>query len=650
MNHDALFPDRQPLTALIVTLSLCFFVSSSLFASVWTSTGPDTTYGVDRELANVTVGPDGVITLAPALVERHELDESSVWDIAGLSGRLFLATGNSGRLYRLDRGQPEPVFDAGAGQLLGLGTGPSDVFFGTTPDGAVYRASAAGPAAKLCETGESYVFAVATGPAGELYCATGTNGRLLRVSGSGRCDTVFAAPQAHITSLAWLVPGKVLLAGTSPDGIIYRLELRAADRPQVTVLYDSPLDEVRAIACADARVYAAANPGANSEGGPAVFCLEPDGILEWQWPMPDSGIYDILPDRRGLLVATGDNGLLFRVDSMGRGALIQNAGPARLLCLARAGDRVLLGTGTPARVLELTAGLADSGAYLSPVFDCGTPARFGRIDWRGSAPNGTSLALDTRTGNSEEPDSTWSQWLPAPGQVKSPPARFVQWRARLATRFPTITPALERVDIYYTVPNRPPLVKKLALAQVELPDAAKGSAQPTRELSWQVEDPDSDSLGYELWYRREEDDRWLRLARDLSGASLLLDTRTLPDGWCRFRLLATDKPARPAGTALAVEYLSAPALIDNTPPEAKAEVTGSTLKVTVTDRTSTIAACRYSLNGGTWQPLGPDDGLLDSATERFSAELLLEPGLNSISTWSSDASGNAATHALSITR
>lgn len=641
---------RLPLCPAFLTLSLYLFISSPLSASVWTFSGPDTTFGIDRELVNVTVSPDGIITLAPALTERASLDESSVWDIASFSGKAFLGTGNNGRVYRLVGGKPELAFE-GSGEVLALAADAAGVYFGTTPDGFIYSIGATGEAVKKAETGESYVFALLAGSSGELYCATGTNGKLLRIGRSGQCDTVFTASQAHVTSLAWLSPGKEMLAGTSPEGLVYRLTFAPGrDRPQVSVLYDTPLDEVRAIAVAGPLVYVAANPGADAETGPTVYCLEQDGILKWQWSLPDSSIYDVLPDKSGLLVATGDNGLLFRLDSLGRGSLIQNAEPARLLSLARDGNRILCGTGTPARVFELTSAYADTGVYVSPVQDCSSPARFGRIERRGSAPNGTSVALDTRTGNSETPDSTWNQWQPASGEVKSPPARFIQWRARLGTRFPTITPSIERVDVYYQVPNRAPKVKKLALAHIELPDAAKGSAQPTRELSWEVEDPDGDTVNFELFYRREGTDRWLKLSRDLTGSSLQLDTRTLPDGWCTFRIVASDKLSRPAGTALATDYVSAPTLIDNTPPEVQAEVTGSTLRATASDKVSAIAACRYSLNGGPWLPLGPSDGLFDSPTEQCNTEVKLESGSNALSVWAADALGNTTTSPLTISR
>ena len=48
-------------------------------------------------------------------------------------------------------------------------------------------------------------------------------------------------------------------------------------------------------------------------------------------------------------------------------------------------------------------------------------------------PPGSAVNVETRTGNSEEPDDTWSDWVPAAADaaISSPAARFLQWRAIL---------------------------------------------------------------------------------------------------------------------------------------------------------------------------------------------------------------------------
>ena len=74
----------------------------------------------------------------------------------------------------------------------------------------------------------------------------------------------------------------------------------------------------------------------------------------------------------------------------------------------------------------------NEGSYESPVRDAKLVASWGRIWWRGAGP----IELQTRSGNSERPDTTWSDWSAAyteakGSQITSPKARFIQWRAVL---------------------------------------------------------------------------------------------------------------------------------------------------------------------------------------------------------------------------
>ena len=75
-----------------------------------------------------------------------------------------------------------------------------------------------------------------------------------------------------------------------------------------------------------------------------------------------------------------------------------------------------------------TAWFAWSGA-TSKALDAGLHAHFGQLSWTASG----SLELSTRSGNTQQPDDTWSPWsepLIKPGMIQSPPARYVQIRAR----------------------------------------------------------------------------------------------------------------------------------------------------------------------------------------------------------------------------
>jgi hypothetical protein len=103
---------------------------------------------------------------------------------------------------------------------------------------------------------------------------------------------------------------------------------------------------------------------------------------------------------------------------------------------------------------------------------------------------------------------------------------------------------------------------------------------------------------------------------------MLLDGDVLADGRYYFRVVASDRPSNAADAARQDELVSAPVLIDNTPPmitlsaprrsESRVEVDAE-----VADRTSPLRRCEYSLDAGPWMPVEAVDGLTDSPREQY---------------------------------
>jgi hypothetical protein len=87
-------------------------------------------------------------------------------------------------------------------------------------------------------------------------------------------------------------------------------------------------------------------------------------------------------------------------------------------------------------------------------------------------------------------------------------------------------------------------------------------------------------------------------------------------------VVASDSPSNPANLARDAELVSAPILIDSTPPVVTAGAprrTGSTVEIDVDaeDRGSVLRRCEYSIDAGLWVPVEASDGVTDSARERF---------------------------------
>ncbi|HSW49362.1 MAG TPA: hypothetical protein VLH09_04265, partial [Bryobacteraceae bacterium] len=79
------------------------------------------------------------------------------------------------------------------------------------------------------------------------------------VDANGKGEVYYETGQAHVTCLTVDAKGR-LLAGSEPNGILYRIE----GRGRAFVLYDASLPEIRAISvAADGTIYAAAQGGAS---------------------------------------------------------------------------------------------------------------------------------------------------------------------------------------------------------------------------------------------------------------------------------------------------------------------------------------------------------------------------------------------------
>ena len=100
------------------------------------------------------------------------------------------------------------------------------------------------------------------------------------------------------------------------------------------------------------------------------------------------------------------------------------------------------------------------------------------------------------------------------------------------------------------------------------------------QISWQADDPDGDRLIYSLYFRGEDEREWKLLRANMTENTYLLDGDVFADGRYYFSVTASDAPSNPANLAREAELVSAPVLIDNTPPV----VTASAPRRTATGR------------------------------------------------------------------
>ena len=93
---------------------------------------------------------------------------------------------------------------------------------------------------------------------------------------------------------------------------------------------------------------------------------------------------------------------------------------------------------------------ATNGVFTSKRFNAGDPSTWLSLTKDASVPLGTTVSLETRTGNTAVPDGSWSLWQPVLGAaITSPAGQYLQYRATLATSSDLLSPELQDVTIAY---------------------------------------------------------------------------------------------------------------------------------------------------------------------------------------------------------
>jgi hypothetical protein len=330
----------------------------------------------------------------------------------------------------------------------------------------------------------------------------------------------------------------------------------------------------------------------------------------------------------------------------------------------------------------------NEGSYESPVRDAKLVASWGRIWWRGTGP----IELQTRTGNSERPDTTWSDWsanyTDAKGsQIISPKARFIQWRAALRGGAATRNePQLDDVSVAYLPRNvapevlaitvLPPGVALLPQLQIQIdPNIESSGLDPAifgmiaqapprrvyqrgaRALQWQGEDRNNDTLEYSVYYHSLNETNFRLLKEHVRENFYTVDGASLADGRYVFKVIATDVLDNPSGFALSGERISEPIDIDNTPPVVRSvslpQISADHIRINfdVEDATGRIKRADVSIDGGAWHEVFPDDGIADSQRERYSLDLAVAgAGEHTISLRAFDNSNNVGNLSIAVRR
>ena len=595
------------------------------------------------------------------------------------SDNVYAGSAPGGVIYRVSaRGDTSRYYETGEESIWSILWGKDGALYaGTGTHGRIFRVTAAGKGSVHAETKDVNVLALAEAADGALLAGTAARGLLIRVERGGGMRVLYDADAEELRAIAVLADGSIAVgtnrgpASQGPGGAG-----GGGDRPGQG---------------GGSRYAIEVTP---QEGGKCgVFLVQPDGSARLLYSPPVSFLYAMVPyDATSVLVATGESAALFRVGVDKKFALLGVPEEKQILAIARGGGETFVATGNDAVLYWLGKEAAKDGTYTSQPYDLRSVASWGRASALISGSG--SVLWSARSGLSEEPDDGWSAWskevsLAESAPVEAPAARFLQYRLRLKRDGGT-GPTVRSVEVAYQQRNLPPEIGDIEIygpsnpymeggpdyrppqisqsfpsglkVEYSVPrsgpkpvaDASVAWARGIRTIAWDALDPNGDPLRFQVYLKAEDEKEWRRLVADHSERVYTFDAESYPNGSYRVRVEATDQPGNPPSMALKAERVGPSFEIDNIPPRIEGLSTSPTTApkggrggVTVTgsavDLDTRITSIEYSVDGGDWLDVFPDDGIFDERQESFRFEVKdLALGEHRISVRASDLDRNVA--------
>lgn len=697
---------------LVFVVLLCAAAVKAGGPEIWTvNTKADVLQGDAR---GVSIASTGAISLAPQMDELFVTGQSYVWSSAAdSSGNIYLGTGSDGHVYRVDSsGKGMLLADLDEINVSAIAVGADGTLYaGTSPDGKVYRIDKSGTKTVYFDPQEKYIWSIAVFNDGSLAVGTGENGKIYRVRSSGATaanSLLFDTSETHIISLA--VDGKDnLYAGTDSNGLV----LRFTPDGKPFALLDSPLREIHEIVVGkDGSIYAlalseSASTKDSEEEAPAksnsvtveemkkkvaaqtenvksrydlteaksvVYRILPDSGNDVIWNSKDVIAFSLYAVDNGVLIGTSDKGRIYNISNDGREQLTLQTDEGQISTIGVSGGKLYATSSNQGKLFRAGVNSRTEGTYQSAVLNANSVASWGRLWWSSTG----RVTMQSRSGNTEKPDETWSDWsrVYSEGmgvQIASPKAMFLQWRAVLnggdaelrevnvSYLGRNIAPEILSIEVFPTnvgLLENPPIQidpniedsgldsTDFDITLVQVPPR-KAFLRGARSLQWKSEDRNKDNLEYAIYYREVNETTFKLLKDRLTDNFFAVDGTALADGRYIFKIVVNDSQSNPPELALTGERLTEPVVIDNTSPGVSAvgapQIAGDIVRVVfeASETSSYIHRAEYSLNGGAWRHIYADDGISDGQKERYTIQVPLPgPGEFTVTLRVFDANGN----------
>ncbi len=606
--------------------------------------------GAPARLYRIT--PDGKSTI---LFEPKELQVQSI--ALGKDGAIYAATSPDGKVYKITRAAGKAASAAGSAEFTAetffdpktkyiwdmAFDSEGRLYIATGDNGEIFRVDKSGQGAVFFKSDEAHIRVLAFDPKGNLIAGSDGSGLVYRISPAGEGFVLYSAAKKEITALAVDSVGNIYAAGTGE---------KRATQPANANVPGQPLP-VPPVPQALAGVAVVGNVNL---AGSDVYIIAPDGAPRRIWSSREDIVYALAFDSAGRLIAgTGNRGRIYAIEKNGDFTDLLKASANQVTAFSKAPSGGLYcSSSNLGKIFLMTNALEAEGSFESDVQDVHIFSRWGRAEVRGRG----NYELFARSGNVDNPDRNWSPWsridLSKDARLEIPAARFIQWRAVLKPANPPTQ--IDEVGINYLSKNVAPMVDEITVqagARVQpqprttTPETitlGPGASQATQShvdlpvtatkdrsyftTRWSAHDENDDNLIYSLYYRGDSEHDWKLLKSGLTEKFYSFDSGLLPDGGYTLKVVASDAPSHSAEDALSDEKESQRFDVDNTAPRIEnlaARVEAQELHVTfhATDDFSPIKRAEYSVDAGDWQYVEPVGALSDAKVENYDFNVVL---------------------------
>jgi hypothetical protein len=547
----------------------------------------------------VATGDDGKlykVTPAGKISVVYTAADSQVLCLAlGGDGSIYAGTGPSGTIVCVPpQGKPRVVCEDLDNYVWCLATDHDSktVYAGTGPKGRIYQVGPDGKPAVFYATKQDHILCLARAADGMLYAGTDKGGLVYRIDPKGKGFVLYSAAQSEVRSL--VVGADGVYAGTSApvkrkgpsvgtsgaNGAYTPLNAQgglapATDKDEkkgnsTKIKLAAGSDSASSSGEGDeAKKTAAAAPAPPAAGENSLYRIGADGTVRELF-REKAMLLSLVRHNGRVLVGTGMQGQLFEVEEQTKErSEIARLDHGQIHCLCKRKDgSIVLGTGDPGKLYVLQDRFASVGTILSEVQDAKIISKWGALTWKPTTPPGTAVSVAVRTGNTPDPDDTWSSWSaeqtdPQTAKIAAPTARYLQYRVTLTTEDPKVTPAVRGLVLRYMTTNQAPEITGLEVPDL---DAVNLENPKKLKLKWTAVDPNEDELLYTVYVRKDGWKHWVKLEDNLEKPAFEWDTTTMPAGLYQVKVVASDRKDNAPEDALTAERVSAPFPVAHVPP------------------------------------------------------------------------------------